>query len=366
MARSPIPSESEALERCGGLLRYAAENVKDIPKPMVSAITAAWDAEKSNTWDQTVATEFWMAFNSLCALIKPVTMDTISTNLREIPAPKWKFWRRGAQAISLSGRTAGRYMSLLTVLLLAAVFLGFLVSTGNRLSAEIEGLVKSGDDVTKQVTAETDALEATLKDRTFADAGQADQKAIALLQSQTQDLNYVLDRMLQKTKLMSRLMSFGFVPFNYDEGNLQRADKISDLRDAVDAYYRSRRDAAKVLLRTSVNVGVISSSVLPIILGLMGACAFVIRLISEQIKNSTFSSSSPVRHRVRVALGGLAGVVIGFGGVANASTLSSSALAFIAGYAVEPVFSTFDSIAEKFGRSTSSASGNPKLPPAQP
>jgi uncharacterized membrane protein len=80
----------------------------------------------------------------------------------------------------------------------------------------------------------------------------------------------------------------------------------------------------------------------------MGACAYVIRLISDQIKDSTFSTTAPTRHLVRVALGGLAGVVIGFGGVASAGSLSPSALAFIAGYAVEPVFATFDSIAAKF------------------
>jgi hypothetical protein len=49
-----------------------------------------------------------------------------------------------------------------------------------------------------------------------------------------------------------------------------------------------------------------------------------------------------------IVLGGLPGVVNGYGGVANAVGLSPAALAFIAGYAVEPVFSTLDGIAAKF------------------
>ena len=149
---------------------------------------------------------------------------------------------------------------------------------------------------------------------------------------------------------MSRLASFGFSAAGFEQGNLKPVNNIQELREAVRNYYDVRRYVASYVLKESISIGVISSSILPIILGLMGACAYVIRLISDQIKDTTFSTTSPIRHLVRVALGGLAGVVIGFVGVANVGSLSPSALAFIAGYAVEPVFATFDSIAEKFRR----------------
>jgi hypothetical protein len=44
----------------------------------------------------------------------------------------------------------------------------------------------------------------------------------------------------------------------------------------------------------------------------------------------------------------LAGVAIGYGGVVTGTTPTGAALSFIAGYAIEPVFATFDSIAQKF------------------
>jgi hypothetical protein len=147
---------------------------------------------------------------------------------------------------------------------------------------------------------------------------------------------------------MSRLASVGFAVSEYKVGNLAPVVDIRNVREEVRNYYNTRRYIGSHLLMGSVSIGIISSSILPIVLGIMGACAYVIRLISDQIKDSTFSTTSPTRHLVRVVLGGLAGVVIGFGGVANAGSLSPSALAFIAGYAVEPVFATFDSIAEKF------------------
>ena len=51
---------------------------------------------------------------------------------------------------------------------------------------------------------------------------------------------------------------------------------------------------------------------------------------------------------MRVALGALAGVVVGFGWIGSSISSSTLALAFVAGYAVEPVFATVDGIAEKF------------------
>lgn len=350
MARDPTPSESEALSRCGDLLRYAAENVKEIPKPIISTICTAWDAEKDKTWNQQVATEFWTAYNSLCALVKPVSIDALSTNLQTIPVPRWKFWRKTSQPPSLPRRTAARWVALLTLLLLVAVILAFFVATGARLTSEIEHLIASGDALIEKIVSETDALQPVLGEKEFSTAAADKQQEIATLQNQLQELNHLLDKTLQKTKVMSRLISFGLSQYEYDEGSLMALANISQVRDAISNYYVTRRDVEKYLLKASINVGVISSSVLPIILGFMGACAYVVRLISDQIKDTTFSSTSPIRHRVRVALGGLAGVVIGFGGIANAMSLSPSALAFIAGYAVEPVFATFDSIAEKFRR----------------
>jgi hypothetical protein len=60
MAREPMRSESEALGSSGGLLRYAAENSKDLPQEIVSTICSAWDAQQANTWEQKIATEFWL------------------------------------------------------------------------------------------------------------------------------------------------------------------------------------------------------------------------------------------------------------------------------------------------------------------
>ena len=115
-------------------------------------------------------------------------------------------------------------------------------------------------------------------------------------------------------------------------------------------------------LRTEENVNLISgiflSFILPILLGAIGAIAYVVRTISDQIVNTTFSNTSPIRHIMRVTLGALMGVVIGlFSQLSNQLSLPPLALAFLAGYGVEAVFSMFDGLVQRFRQPQAVASG---------
>jgi predicted PurR-regulated permease PerM len=350
MSRDPTPIEVEALTRSGALIQFAAEHVKDVPKSLVTTTCAAWDAYEAKKWDAQVATDFWVAFNALCELIKPVTLDTLSTNVRELPPPRWRFWQKDPPKVSLSKRSAGRYLAILMTLLGVAISLSFLSATAQSLSSELSHLIESGNQATATIEADLRQLEPTIGEKPISLAGNADPKIVARVQNERQEQNHLLDQLFQKAKLMTRLVSLGIQTLSYEKGTLEPDKTTADVREAVRNYYVCRRDIEASQQQEAIYATMITSSLLPIILGLMGACAYVLRLISEQIKDTTFSATSPIRHMVRFALGGLAGVVIGFGGVAKTASLSPSALAFIAGYAIEPVFSTFDSIAEKFRR----------------
>ena len=348
MPRTVLPNEAQALATAGMLLRFAAEKVKELPRPTVATVCSALDAQAAGTWDDQIATDFWCAFNELCELIKPATVDTLTTNFDVTPPPKWAFWVLDPKPVSLSKRAAGRYLKLLMVLLVLSVILGFVVSTTTGLSKESEKLIHQADDLTVQMNKSVDALvQQGVKD--FARASETQQADIASLQEALKQQSNLLDQVLQKNLMMSKLLVFG-LGMSMEPGNYKSAGSVAEVEDAIRNYETQRRQVAGDRLSSQVLIGILTTTVLPIVLGIMGACAYVVRLISDQIKDTTFSESSPVRHLVRVALGGLAGVVIGFGGVVTEIGLSSAALAFLAGYSVEPVFSTFDSIAEKFRR----------------
>jgi hypothetical protein len=120
--------------------------------------------------------------------------------------------------------------------------------------------------------------------------------------------------------------------------------------DYTMALVRLAKDQA-FLAEENINliVGVTTSFFLPILFGALGAVAYVIRLISDQMRTNTFSESSPIRHLMRVTLGALMGLVIGlFSGLSSQISLPPLALAFLAGYGVEAVFSMFDGLIDRF------------------
>ena len=102
--------------------------------------------------------------------------------------------------------------------------------------------------------------------------------------------------------------------------------------------------------------------VLPMLYGLIGALAFILRTLVWQVRNDSFTPKSSLRFRLRWPLGMLAGIAVGWfsapatdGAVRNALTLSEEigtigpfALAFLAGFSVEVLFTGLDRLVSTF------------------
>jgi hypothetical protein len=158
---------------------------------------------------------------------------------------------------------------------------------------------------------------------------------------------YAADAMLERMKDIVSIAPF-VTPIKYDRGDLSRLPNLEDGYSNIRNYYEVRR--AVVAWQESVLIiNSYYNAFLPTLFGAIGACTYVLRLISEQIREMSFSGTSPVRHSVRLLLGALAGFAVGLGIVTTAG-LSAAALSFVSGYAIEPVFATLDGIAEKFRR----------------
>ena len=106
----------------------------------------------------------------------------------------------------------------------------------------------------------------------------------------------------------------------------------------------------------------LSTYVIPLLYGLLGAFAYVLREIAKEVRAVTFSHESRIRYRLRLSLGLLAGITVGFlvspdagqGAFQEAqpiltlARLGPMALAFLAGYSVELVFAVMDRIVSAF------------------
>ncbi|MDW6093859.1 hypothetical protein [Vibrio rhizosphaerae] len=94
--------------------------------------------------------------------------------------------------------------------------------------------------------------------------------------------------------------------------------------------------------------------ILPLMYGLLGAFIFVLRSLLQQIRTLTYTASREIGYRLRLTLGCLAGMITGWllKPEVGTMTLSPMALAFIAGYSIEVLFSALDMIIDNIRKKT--------------
>lgn len=97
---------------------------------------------------------------------------------------------------------------------------------------------------------------------------------------------------------------------------------------------------------------------LPLLYGLFGAFIYVLRNLMHEIKLRTYSHDSEVKFRLRLTLGALGGMIIGWffqpDEASQLASLSPMALAFLMGYNIELLFSIMDRVVEKLRESIES------------
>ena len=138
-----------------------------------------------------------------------------------------------------------------------------------------------------------------------------------------------------------------------DSGTMVAADEKIFTPTEFQNTSASTRTVASQLL------DVMQKWLLPLLYGAMGAMVFVVRTLSVQARDRLFRQEARVSLVLRVFLGMISGLAIGWfwssgpqpssaGGAISVSTLSPFALAFVAGYGVELFFALLDKIVSTF------------------
>jgi hypothetical protein len=352
-------SEEKALNDASLLIKYAAENPKTLPEKITTPIAEAWKAREDDAWSPEVSSKFWIAYSALCDLLRPVTLETISASKPSVKYRKWIIFGNFVEVMPAEW-TAGIFRIWLIFLLVSAVISGFIASTSSKMSDDIKELITRGNTVVLEVASQLatikseldkmtppvdDSLQLSLDDSRIS----ADTKIrITTLREKLQDMYYVADVMHERVNGIVSVTPFA-TPITYNTGDLSRLPKLKDGYDNIQDYYQVRRAVSSSQQLVFI-LNNLYNALVPALFGAIGACTYVLRLISDQIRERSFSTTSPVRHSVRVLLGALSGFAVGLGGIVTSAGLSAAALAFVSGYAVEPVFATMDGIAEKFRR----------------
>lgn len=350
----PSDAESLALGQSGPLVRFASEIVTNLDKDLVLAIAEARQASLERTWSPDMSARFWAAFNKLCELIRPTTIDCLNALHRNIPRMRrLKFWAHSTVE-SLGERSSRRYTIALLWLLAVIVMLQLATWMYSNLSAALDTGVKEIRTTSESVRSECDVL----APQTVVSQGEpnhnwttGETKAYNKITNEEESLNQQAARLYSASLFLAQVMPFGFGrnPEQYHPLAESWPTSSKDWYLTCGSYVKSATNTSSLAAITSEHArlasGILLQFVMPVLLGSIGALAYVLRNTSEQIKSSTFSTTSPVRNLVRIVLGALMGVVIGlFSDLSSKINLQPLALAFLAGYGVEPVFTAFDSL----------------------
>lgn len=133
----------------------------------------------------------------------------------------------------------------------------------------------------------------------------------------------------------------------------------------------NRETSRQAQLAAQFVLAILQSYILPLLYGILGAGTFVLRSLSKEIEDETFSDEKRTQHLLRVSLGALAGILVGWFSFLIPSetttfvgSISPLAIAFLVGYNIELFFSLMDralfSITDRLQRPSPTREEEPK------
>jgi predicted nucleic acid-binding Zn-ribbon protein len=195
------------------------------------------------------------------------------------------------------------------------------------------------------------------------DGSKAAQKEIGKVNSQIKELEKSLlslqtnpeantEQITQINSQIDKLKLSSAQPRLVAEQLINQANQdLENLKQQLAALERQQKgDASRqALLATQFVLVILASYLLPLVYGILGAATSVLRALSKKIEEVTFSEDTGIQNLLRISLGALAGIVVGWFSflLPNEAgnflgTVSPLAVAFLVGYNIELFFSSMD------------------------
>lgn len=317
-----------------------SEMVELNPEITSVLISAKYKLEQKD-WTVYEENEFLLCFDKLTSQAYPVTIDslnaiTASTVLKENDK-KVSSKSKADKAVSWYRR-----YTMITLLVLLTTQVYWLV--GHDLRSNLQGLFDKREKT-------LDAIEL---------GGSLDVEQLLLaktlsIQNQKLDANYKLLMLWNQVWLMGNVFSDSMPKYfqaKYEQQKraLERSAVVNTQQleqlDLERNLHQVRMVLFEYLLATDYILKAFQEYLLPLLYGLFGAFIYVLRNLMIEIKQRTYSYGCEVKYRLRLTLGALGGMIIGWffqPDEADAlASLSPMALAFLMGYNIELLFSIMD------------------------
>ena len=356
----------EQVEDAERMMRYASVNGIPIGSALWQPlIKVRGEIEKNNLRDKTVVA-FWDAVSKISSKIAPVTIESIKDGT---PV---------AGRLSLPRRAALRYTMLgVMILFLLVISQGYwyaLNAAVNEYSAaviQIKPYAIMGEEYWREFVTKYHEepkgkeVDLALIERISNEAKNAQNSANQPESRLLNDRNRLLASLSSSVAAAGRLSSwFTWIAFpsqivqppSAGEWTIENKTLWSGVY-----YWVLNKDSVKSMQSAKILLDIFSKYWLPILCGLLGATLYIIRTLATEIKSTTYIAEHNIGFNFRFFLGGAAGLAVAWlfglesakalGAGDIASSLSPLALAFVAGYSLDLLFTIIDRIVFAFSLS---------------
>ena len=343
-----IPALAQALSDAELLLIHAMREGLDVPQAVIDSLVQTQTLFEQQGIRDVHEAQFWTAFGTLSKLVAPVSVHSLRATMdsHATPPPVNRFlrwFRWGDHTHSLARRAVMSYtimtMSTLVFLLLIQIYWLFGVSVVDDIKELRDAAVANKAQATATRLLRDQGLAAGWK----TGRSENDLKGeIKLLD----DIAKTKELGIESSYDMLATWSSPWERMWQVKGSCQNGEE-DDLGKMALCENMARLQASKVVLEN------LQRYALPLLYGLLGACVFTLRTLADKIRARSYSESSNIDFRIRLCLGTLGGLVSAwFLLPGNPESISGSispfALAFLAGYSIELVFTAMDRIIGAF------------------
>lgn len=332
------------------LLAYISKNgVISLDPDLSQAIIDARCVLANGLWSVEEENRFLVNYDKLAKLVYPVTVESINAVIPKKVGPNATKKPEQTKADKAVGWYRRYTMVALLLMLLAQLY--FML--GNELRSNLTNMFEKREATISQIAKMT-------KD----EDQQAQLQKTLEIQNQEFDANYKLLMMWNKVWMVgggfeAKLPAYFAARYQHEEDVLneqpeENAEKLSQL-----SLQRKLHEVRIVYFENIVSADFVLHAfqgyILPLLYGLLGAFIYVLRSLMIEIKTLTYTFDSEIRFRLRLTLGALGGMIIGWflkpDDAGAMASLSPMAMAFLMGYNVDLLFTLMDKLVDNIKQS---------------
>jgi hypothetical protein len=299
---------------------------------------------EGKTLDADTESRFLGAYERTARLIRPASIESLSAIV-------------GEGGTRLSGTPADRAVRWYTILAFATFFVLAVMQVfwtiGSGLVTDLTDAKAQFDAASVQFAPYLPGTRALGPGQVPHPLGPEEQTKEETLSQQVQSALEVMRGYDSALIAWNNLASTPLQLFHW--GRALSTDSGSGKRPIEFAFFISPDEQQQIATNTATArfaLQAIQMFVLPLMYGLLGASIYILRRLSTEIRLLTYQPIND--YRLRIPTGALAGVAIGWmfnpDAVAPLKSLPPLALAFLAGYSVEVLFSALDRLASSFSQ----------------